>query len=417
MEFMVVGIIVGLIVGGAASWLVRSASAKSEAAALVAEHKEAVSSNTAEHREEVAELQGRLQRVDDTQSIVDAAKEQLNTEFQAAASRALQNNNEQFLQLAQADLGKTMESAKSEFKQRHQQFQELVKPLAENYGKLNPQIESLTSEVRTITTETARLAGALTDNQAVGNWGEIQLRRVVEIAGMTAYCEFQEQVTTSDGKPDMVITLPERRSVIVDAKASTAAFLEARQSDDEGAAGVALTKHASALKKQVDSLAGKNYGSQVEGSLNFVVMFVPGDQFLAAALRADPNLVEHAMSKQVAIATPASLIAMLWAIQNGWQQLRFAENAQEIKESGEEMHNRMLTFISRYQDVGRDLNRVVNRFNDSIGSFDGRIIPQGRKFSQLVVGDEDAYRVPERVENPVRVSRYATQSDEESAAD
>ena len=419
MEFMVVGIILGLVIGGVVSWLIRAARANGEAVALQAEHEKTITDTQAEHREEVANLQGQLQQADDAQAIVDAAKEQLNEVFQATASRALQGNNEQFLQLAQQNLGTTLESAKREFDQRHLQFQELVKPLSENYGNLNPKIETLTAQMQSMTAETARLSGALNDNRQVGRWGELQLRRVVELAGMSDYCDFEEQTTASTSRirPDLVVKLPERRAVVVDAKASTAAYMEAQGAEDEIAASDALLKHANALKRQVDELSGKNYGAEIEGSLNFVVMFVPGDQFLAAALRADPNLVEHAMSKQVAIATPASLIAMLWAIQNGWQQLRFAENAQEIKEAGEEMHSRMLTFISRYQDVGRDLNRVVNKFNESIGSFDGRIIPQGRKFSQLVVGDEDAYRVPELVENSARVSRYATQIDQESVAD
>lgn len=406
MEFMILGIVIGLAIGGVSSWFVRSTRAKSEAATL-----------QAGHREEVANLQGQLQQAESAQAIVDAAKEQLNDVFQSTASKALQGNNEQFLQLAQQNLGTAIETAKSDFEKRHVQFQELVKPLSENYGKLNPQIETLTTQVQSVSTETARLASALSDNQAVGNWGEVQLRRVVEIAGMTSYCEFQEQVSIGGSKPDMVISLPESRSVVVDAKASTAAYLEAQQSDDELTTSEALTRHANALKSQVDDLARKNYGSQVPDSLDFVVMFVPGDQFLAAALRAEPGLVEHAMSKQVAIATPASLIAMLWAIQNGWQQVRFAESAREIRDVGEEMHKRMLTFISRYQNVGRELNSAVTAFNSSIGSFDSRVVPQGRRFSGLVTGNEDSFRVPTEIDQTPRISRYASRTNPDTDGD
>ena len=396
---LAVGVVFGLIIGGVASWLIRNARAKGEAALLVAEH-----------REEVAHLQGQLTQSENAQSIVDAAKEQLNTEFEAAASRALQSNNQQFLQLAQENLGTTLESAKSEFNERHVQFQELVKPLTENYGKLNPQIETLASQMQSMTAETARLSGALTDNRRVGVWGELQLRRVVELAGMTAYCDFQEQAASanSSGRPDLVVNLPEKRAVVIDAKASTAAYMEAQQKDDDESASAALVKHASALKRQVDDLASKNYGAGVSGSLDFVVMFVPGDQFLAAALNANPELIEYAMGKQIAIATPASLIAMLWAIANGWQQLRFAESALEIREAGEELHSRMLTFISRYQDVGRDLNRTVTAFNRSIGSFDQRVVPQGRRFSDLIVGDEDKFQLPETIGQTPRISRYTS---------
>ena len=416
MESIIVGIILGLLIGGAASWLTRGARAKSEATSLQAEHEKTITDIQAEHREEVANLRGQLQQADDAQAIVNAAKEQLNEVFQATASQALQGNNEQFLQLAQQNLGKTLESAKREFDQRHLQFQELVKPLSEDYGKLNPHLEALTSQMQSITAETAKLSGALTDNQTVGNWGELQLRRVVELAGMVAYCDFAEQATTDSSRirPDLLVKLPEQRTVIVDAKASTIAYMEARRAEDDSSANDAFLKHANALKRQVDDLSTKNYGAEIDGALDFVVMFIPGDQFLAAALNANPDLVEYAMGKQIAIATPASLIAMLWAIANGWQQVRFAESAQEIKRVGEEMHNRMLTFISHYQDVGRGLNRTVTAFNRSVGSFDGRVAPQGRRFSELVVGDAEKFRVPESIDEVARVSRHATYRDSDS---
>ncbi len=397
MEFILVGIVIGLVVGGAASWIVRGARAKSESA-----------DQQAELREQLADARGQLKNAADAEQILGNAKAQLSETFEAAASRALQNSNDQFLQLAQQNLGTTLETAKREFDQRHSQFQELVKPLSDNYGNLNPQIEALTTQVRSITAETARLSGALTDNRQVGKWGEVQLRRVVEIAGMTAYCDFSEQGGGGGGViPDLVVKLPEKRTVVVDAKASTAAYLEAYEADDDADSNAAWLRHANALKKQVDDLAGKNYGVRVKGSLNFVVMFVPGDQFLAAALSANPELVEYAMGKKVAIATPASLIAMLWAVANGWQQARFAESAQEIKTVGEEMHKRMLTFISHYQSVGRELNKTVVAFNRSVGSFDNRVVPQGRKFSELVSGDEDSFRTPESITETPRISGYA----------
>ena len=409
MESIIAGVIFGLIIG-LAGWLIRGARAKTEEASLQAEHEKTITEIQAEHREEVANLQGQLKQADDAQTIVNAAKEQLNEVFQATASRALKGNNEQFLQLAQQNLGTTLESAKREFDQRHSQFQELVKPLSENYGKLNPQIETLASQMQSMTAETARLSSALTDNRQVGVWGELQLRRVVELAGMTAYCDFQEQTasTNSSGRPDLVVKLPEKRAVVIDAKASTAAYMEAQQTDDDESASAALLKHANALKRQVDDLASKNYGAGVNGSLDFVVMFVPGDQFLAAALSSNPELIEYAMGKHIAIATPASLIAMLWAVANGWQQLRFAESALEIKEAGEELHSRMLTFISHYQDVGRDLNRTVTAFNRSIGSFDQRVVPQGRRFSELIAGDEDKFQLPEMIGQTPRISRYTS---------
>ena len=408
----IVGIIIGLIVGGAASWLVRNARAKSDLA-----------SQQADYREEIAGLKGKLEQSDEAQAILDAAKEQLNEAFKSTASSALQNNNQAFLTLANENLGKTLESAKGELERRHQQFQELVKPLAENYGKLNPQIETLTTQVQSVTAETARLSGALTDNRQIGNWGEVQLHRVVELAGMVEYCDFAEQSTIegTGSIPDMVINLPNNRAVVVDAKASTAAFMESHEAADEDSASAALTKHANALKRQVDDLAKKNYGAKADGALDFVVMFVPGDQFLAAALRANPDLIDYGMQKRIAIATPVSLISLLWTVHSGWQQERVARNAQEIKTVGDQMHNRMMTFIGHYQKVGSELGSAVTAFNRSIGSFDQSVVPQGRRFAQLVTGDEDDFPEIKSIEEEPRTSRYAPEelpeAEEKLAAD
>ena len=394
----IVGIIVGLIVGGAATWLVRSARAKGEAASLQAEHRVAV-----------AGLQAKLEQSDEAQAILDAAKEQLNEVFKSTASSALQNNNQAFLTLANENLGKTLETAKGELDRRHREFQELVKPLSENYGKLNPQIESLTTRVESVTKATTELKGALTDNRQVGNWGEVQLHRVVELAGMVEYCDFAEQ-STIDGTgiiPDMVINLPNKRAVVVDAKASTAAFMESHEAADEDSASAALTKHANALKRQVDDLAKKNYGAKVDGSLDFVVMFVPGDQFLAAALRANPDLIDYGMQKRIAIVTPVSLISLLWAVHSGWQQERLARDAAEIKRVGDQMYNRMKTFMGHYQKVGSELGTAVTAFNRSIGSFDQSVAPQGRRFAELVTGSEDDFPEITAIDEDPRTSRYA----------
>ena len=183
--------------------------------------------------------------------------------------------------------------------------------------------------------------------------------------------------------------------------------MEAQQADDEEKRDASLKRHASALKAQVDDLAKKNYGTKVEGSLDFVVMFIPGDQFLAAALSANPALIEHAMKKRVAIATPASLISLLWTLANGWQRQRIAENAEEILKEGQELHDRMMIFISRYQEVGNRLTKAVHAFNDSVGSFDSRVVPQGRMFAQLTSNREDSFSEPLQIEERARISKYA----------
>ncbi len=406
----IVGIIVGLIVGGAASWLIRSVLAKSQIAA-----------HQADSREEIAGLKGRLEQADEAQALLDAAKEQLGEAFKATATTVLHTNNEAFLTLANENLGKTMESAKGEFERRHREFQELVKPLSESYGKLNPQIETLTTQVQSATAETAKLSGALADNRQVGYWGEVQLRKVVEAAGMVSYCDFDEQSSTGSGRPDMVVKLPNNRVVVVDAKASTAAYMAAQNASDERSAHQELSNHANALKGQVDELAKKNYGATVDGSLDFTVMFVPGDQFLAAALKANPDLINYGLQKRVSIATPASLISLLWTVKSGWVQEGIAHDAAEIKKVGDEMHNRMMTFIRHYQKVGSELEGAVTAFNRSIGSFDQSVVPQGRRFAALVKGAEDTFPEMKTIEEEPRKSRYAPEelpeAEEKLAAD
>ena len=383
----VIGVIVGLIVGGLACWLVQEFRNKAR----------------------VAKMEGQLEQVSSTDQIVEAAKQQLGESFQATAAQALQSNNEQFLTLARENLGRTVESAKGELEKRHEQFQTLVKPLTENYEKLNPQIESLIKHGQSLATETGKLSSALTDSRQVGSWGEIQLRRVVELAGMVEHCDFREQ-TTVDGaldRPDLMVNLPERRTVVVDAKASTAAYLEAQQADNDVEETDAMKRHAGALRKQVDDLAGKDYGSKVDGSLDFVVMFVPGDQFLAAALNANPQLIEYAMGRRVAIATPASLISLLWAVSNGWQQYRIAESAEEIRQTGEAMHERLRVFLSHYGKIGKELKSVVDAYNSSVGSYEVRLAPQGRRFAELLGKAEDDLIPPPRISEDIRPVRGA----------
>ena len=400
---VVAGILVGGVLGGAACWLVQGSRAKSRLTRI-----------EADYREENAGLKGQLEQTDNAEKILEMAKEQLRESFQATASQALQANNSQFMDLAQENLGKTLEAAKGDFKQRHEQFEALVKPLTQNYEKLNPQIDLLMQRSESLAIETGKLSSALTDNRQIGNWGEVQLRRVVELAGMQDYCDFGEQVAGSGSqiRPDLTVRLPEQRTVIIDAKASTAAYMEAQQADDEEKRDASLKRHASALKTQVDDLAKKDYGTKVKGSLDFVVMFIPGDQFLAAALSANPALIEHAMKKRVAIATPASLISLLWAVANGWQRQRIAENAEEILKEGQELHSQMLTFMKHFQSVGTRLQGAVDNFNKSVRSYESRVLPQGRRFAEMVTDKTDELPQLQQIESSALNSDYAGEQKE-----
>ena len=246
---VIVGIAAGCLLGGITIWLVQGSRAKSRLARMEADWVK----EKAALREENAGLKGQLEQSSSAEKIVEMAKEQLNERFQATASLALQANNSQFMDLAQENLGKTLEAAKGDFKQRHEQFEALVKPLTQNYEKLNPQINLLAQRSESLATETGKLSSALTDNRQIGNWGEVQLRRVVELAGMEEYCDFREQAAIGDSqsRPDLTVRLPEQRTVVIDAKTSTAAFMDAQEAEDREARDSSLKRHASALKAQV----------------------------------------------------------------------------------------------------------------------------------------------------------------------
>ncbi len=373
----IVALIVGIIVGGLACWLIQEQRAKAR----------------------VAVVEARIDAAGD-------AKQQMGDAFKAMASDALQANNRQFLTAANENLGKTLAEARGEFEKRHTQFQELVKPLSENYVKLNPTIELLMNQNRDIVRETGKLSSALRDNRQAGHWGEIQLRRIVELAEMVDYCDFAEQKVVDSGeRPDLVVRLPENSVIVVDAKASIAAYLEAHEAQTEDARDAAMQRHAGALKRQVDELNRKRYGATTRNSLDFVVMFVPGDQFLAAALSANPNLVEYAMDKHVAIATPASLISLLWTVQHGWQRHNFSENAEKVRQAAQELYKRIEVFMGHYWRVGERLESAVKTYNQSIGSYERQVAPQGRRFAQLASVDAEPFATRDPVEVAIRETR------------
>ena len=275
---VIIGLLIGLALGFPLAWFLKGQRSTNAAHAAEAEN---------------LKLQAQLTAAGDARQFLAAAE----TQLKAATAEALQNNQNSFLTLANENLGKTLAAAQGELEQRHRQFSDLVKPLAENYGSLNPRLENLN-------TVTGRLAGALADARQVGLWGEMQLRRVVEMAGMLPYSDFTEQPAVNGSRPDLIIQLPGSRSVIIDAKASLLAYQEAQEAADEAQAAAALERHAANMKTQVTDLSGKNYGALLDDSLDFTVMFVPGDQFLSAALRADPGLLEYAMSRNIVLATP-----------------------------------------------------------------------------------------------------------------
>lgn len=337
-----------------------------------------------------------------------AVAAQTEAAFGAAVERLLARNHDQ------------MESERrlvtAELDRRREAVEHLVTPIADSLGKVDGRLEQLevsrqrayaglTEQVRLLHEsqellrgETSNLVTALRSPAARGRWGEIQLRRVVEMAGMLAHCDFEEQATlvTEDGRlrPDLQVRLPGAKTVVVDAKVPLEAYLDACGADDEGECKARLGQHARQLRTHVDKLAAKSYWEQFADAPDFVVLFVPGDQLLSAALEHDAGLMEHAVANRVLLATPVTLIALLRAVAYGWQQEALAENARQIAALGREMQERVVIFAQHFAKVGRGLDRAVDAYNDAVGSLEHRVLVQTRRFGDLGVGDRDVPQPP-----------------------
>jgi len=342
--------------------------------------------------------------------------------FKALSADALDRSSRQFLDLAAERFSVAQKQASGDLAQRQQAFEALVKPLGDSVGKLETQVEAIerarqhaygniTEQLRTLAegsrelrSETANLVTALRRPSARGRWGELQLRRVVEMAGMVAHCDFQEQatVTSDDGRlrPDLVVRLPGDKTVVVDAKAPLDAYLDATEATDEETSRARLDAHARQIRTHVDKLAAKQYWQQFREAPDFVVLFVPGDALLSAAYEHDASLMEHAVANRVLIATPVTLIALLRAVAYGWQQESIAENARQIAALGAEMQSRLSTYVDHVAKVGRGLDQAVDAYNKSVGSLETRVLVTARKFSDLGVSDRE-------IAEPARLDRRA----------
>jgi DNA recombination protein RmuC len=334
---------------------------------------------------------------------------QLTGEFARLSTLALQQNNEQFLQLADTKLNETRQAAEGELAKRQQAIEQILKPIGEQLGKyeigmqrleverqkaytgLTEQMKHLSTSHDQLQKETRNLVTALRSPQTRGRWGELQLRRVVEMAGMLEHCDFDEQVTSdSDSgrmRPDMVVHLPGGKNVAVDAKVPMQAFLDANEADDESVRRTHLASHGRQMKAHVDALSKKEYWKRVDPSPEFVVAFIPGDPLLTAALEHEPGLMEYAVANHVLLATPTSLIALLRAVAYGWQQDALAENAREVQVLGAELYQRLSLLGDHFAGVGKGLNSAVTAYNRAVGSLEGRVMVTARRFVEMgVVG-------------------------------
>ncbi len=349
-----------------------------------------------------------------------AAHERLATEFKALSADALSRNSVEFLNLARETFSKLHQQSADDLGKRQQAIDALVQPLRESldkvgtkigeieqarasaYGQLSEQLKSLTTTQGQLQAEAAKLSTALRSTTTAGTWGELQLRRVVELSGMTAYCDFTEQETSGAFRADLVVRLPGGQQIVVDAKAPNDAYREAANAADDTVRTAKLAEHAAKVRGHIDALGSKDYWAQFQPSPEFVVLFLPGDQFLSGALQAEPTLIDRGIAKKVLLATPATLIALLKAAAYGWRQEAVSKNAEEISRLGRELHDRVATFAEHLEKVGKGLDAATRSYNAAVGSFEQTVLPGARKFNELGAKGAKALPEPGPVETAAR---------------
>jgi len=360
----------------------------------------------------------------DKLALLEDARKKLEDAFKALSADALKTSNQSFLQLASEALKSYQESAKGDLEKRQQAISELVKPISESlakvdgkiselekeragaYASLTEQVKSLATSQVQLQTETANLVKALRAPQVRGRWGEIQLQRVVEMAGMVEYCDFQQQesLTTGEGRlrPDLVVKLPGGKNVVVDAKCPLQAYLEALSATDEATRQSNLKRHADQVADHITLLSRKTYWDQFKPTPEFVVLFLPGETFFSAALEQRPDLIEAGADKKVILATPTTLIALLRAVAYGWRQEQIAKNAQEISELGKRVYDGVRVFAEHFAKVGSSLDSTVKTYNEAVGSLERNFLPGARKFKELGSGSDKPIPQLETIEKSAR---------------
>lgn len=371
-----------------------------------------------------AQVKSEEQLEQERHAALERSMERLKASFDSLAGSSLRSNSELFLQLAREHLTQHQQYAVSALSEREKAIESMLSPIrealgkteqqilriekerAETFGSMKTALESVALGQQALQKETRTLVNALRRPEVRGQWGEMTLRRLAELAGMVEHCDFKEQVhvRVEDGnlRPDMIVHMPDGRDLIVDVKTPLDAYLEAVDAATDEQRALAMRRHANAIAERIKQLGAKSYWAQFERSPDFVILFIPGDQFLSAALAEQPNLLEDAIRQDVIIATPSSFVALLKAVAYGWRQMSLAQNAETIRTLAEDLYKRLAVFTSHLSKLGRNLGSSVDHFNSAIGSLERQVLPGARKFTELGVRPDREMETLEPIDKLVR---------------